>query len=77
MLLKANLVVGNLEAWVAVRPEHNKINEKAIQFFSFSYIFWNDILPNGYLYYLYYLCHCFHLDHIYEESKSHSRIYIS
>ena len=44
MLLKANLVVGNLEAWVAVRPEHNNTNEKAIQFFSFSYIFWNDIL---------------------------------
>lgn len=43
MLWKANLVVGNLEAWVAVRPEHNKTNEKVIQFFSFSYIFWDDI----------------------------------
>jgi hypothetical protein len=41
--LKSESGSWNLEAWVAVRPDYNKTNEKAIQFFSFSYIFWDDI----------------------------------
>ena len=38
-----------MERWnenekVAVKPEENNEFQKAIQFFGFSYIFWNDIL---------------------------------